>query len=57
MVLCNNLLADFIYSKINLFVEQVRLTIRSLNTPWLIIPRLLTFPPLTLARLYSNPGI
>lgn len=33
VVLSNNFLADLLYSEINLFVEQMRLAIHSLNTP------------------------
>lgn len=57
VLLSNNLLVDLSYSKINLFVEQAGLTVLSLNTPWLIIARLLTFLHLILARLPSNPRI
>lgn len=57
VVLSNNFHADLLYSEINLFVEQMRLAIHSLYTPWLIIARLLTFPSLILAWLPSNPRI
>lgn len=33
VLLSNNLLVDFSYSKINLFVEQAGLTVLSVNTP------------------------
>lgn len=57
VLLSNNLLVDLSYSKINLFVKQAGLTVLSVNPPWLIIARLLTFLSLILARFSSNPRI